>query len=381
MKMNRHLEQHVAVFGESGSGKTVLVSSFYGALQEPEFLSSSNYTVSADDPGQSSRLHGNYLGMKRSGRRPDATRFASDRYSFSVRLEGHSGDGPFDALRVVWHDYPGEWFDGDLSGSAEEDRRLDTFKALLASDVAFLLVDGQRLLDNEGEEERYLKSLFGSFRTGLLALRDDLLEDGKPLVQFPRIWILALSKADLLPHLDVFGFRDLVIEKAAADLVELRRVIEGLVDSPEALAVGEDFALLSSARFEPDRIEVTERLGLDLILPIAAVLPFQRHIRWVEQRQVAAKVVEDLLVGAGEMAQVLVGKVKFAGLPLFLASRVNRDAISKAVRTAARMTGDQLRKHNAAALAAKDHMAAVLTQFQMDLSQGEEDRVLFRSRR
>lgn len=36
MKLNRVLEQHVAVFGESGSGKTVLVSSFHGATQEPE---------------------------------------------------------------------------------------------------------------------------------------------------------------------------------------------------------------------------------------------------------------------------------------------------------------------------------------------------------
>ncbi len=30
------LEQHIAVFGESGSGKTVLVSSFYGAAQDLE---------------------------------------------------------------------------------------------------------------------------------------------------------------------------------------------------------------------------------------------------------------------------------------------------------------------------------------------------------
>ena len=38
MQLNGVLEQHIAVFGESGSGKTVLVSSFYGATQEPEFL-------------------------------------------------------------------------------------------------------------------------------------------------------------------------------------------------------------------------------------------------------------------------------------------------------------------------------------------------------
>ena len=33
----RVLEQHIAVFGESGSGKTVLVSCFYGAMLQHEF--------------------------------------------------------------------------------------------------------------------------------------------------------------------------------------------------------------------------------------------------------------------------------------------------------------------------------------------------------
>jgi hypothetical protein len=42
-------EQNLAVFGESGSGKTVLLSSFYGASQESSFLAESLYKVLADD--------------------------------------------------------------------------------------------------------------------------------------------------------------------------------------------------------------------------------------------------------------------------------------------------------------------------------------------
>jgi ABC-type dipeptide/oligopeptide/nickel transport system ATPase component len=38
MELKRALEQQIAVFGESGSGKTVLLSSFYGAAQDPKFL-------------------------------------------------------------------------------------------------------------------------------------------------------------------------------------------------------------------------------------------------------------------------------------------------------------------------------------------------------
>ena len=79
------LEQHIAVFGESGSGKTVLVSSFYGATQEPDFWNSSLFTVTADDTGLGHQLHANYLGMK-DARRPETTRFASTTFSFLVKL-------------------------------------------------------------------------------------------------------------------------------------------------------------------------------------------------------------------------------------------------------------------------------------------------------
>jgi hypothetical protein len=387
MQLKRALEQHVAVFGESGSGKTVMLSSFYGATQEPEYLQKSLFHVVTDDIGQGSRLHRNYLGMRDSARLPEADRFKSTSYAFSVKLKDGNAKAhdakQFDALRLVWHDYPGEWFEQDVSGPEEAQRRVDTFRSLLGADVALLLVDGQRLIDNAGEEERYLKSLLGNIRNGLLALKDNLLADGKPLVKFPRIWILALSKADLLlPEIDVFKFRDLLIDKAVDDLDELRKVLAGLVESSDALAVGEDFVLLSSGKFEPNRIEVTERVGLDLVLPLAAMLPFERHIKWVEQKQIGAKVVEELLAGAKPLAAALIGKAKFAGLKRRLVMPlVGRGAVNAAMSAASKLVGDQLRKMNSEALAKKDYMAAVLTRFRLDLDEGEEKRVLLRSRR
>ena len=71
MQLKRALEQHIAVFGESGSGKTVMLSSFYGATQEPEFLQKSLFHVVADDIGLGSQLHRNYLGMRDSARLPE----------------------------------------------------------------------------------------------------------------------------------------------------------------------------------------------------------------------------------------------------------------------------------------------------------------------
>ena len=156
-------EQNIAVFGESGSGKTVLLSSFYGATQEPSFRSESLYLVVADDTGQGQRLLQNYLRMRNQAQAPQTTRFAATPYSFTIKPKG-GGDAkaakarPFSALRLVWHDYPGQWFEEEPSSDEEARRRVETFARLLKSDVALVLVDGQKLLDYAGEEEKYLKS-------------------------------------------------------------------------------------------------------------------------------------------------------------------------------------------------------------------------------
>ncbi|MGC5022851.1 TRAFAC clade GTPase domain-containing protein [Micromonospora sp. DT47] len=383
MQLSRVLEQQIAVFGESGSGKTVMLSSFYGATQEPQYLQRNLFHVIADDLGQGARLHRNYLGMRDSARLPSTTRFSATSYSFSVKLRDGSDATdtkarPFDALRLVWHDYPGEWFEQDVSGPEEAQRRVDTFRSLLGSDVALLLVDGQRLLEHSGEEERYLKSLLANLRNGLLSLKDDLLTDGRPLVEFPRIWIMALSKADLLPHLDVFKFRDLLIDKAWDEIDELRKVLAGLVEATDALSVGEDFVLLSSAKFDAGKINVTERVGLELILPLAAMLPFERHVRWNQAWQIPGKVAESLLNGAGSLAAALLGRKSTLPGPLsHLMNLIGPDVVDDAVKLA----GDKLRKMNSEAVAKQEYLAATLTGFRMDLDHGEEEQILLRSRR
>lgn len=397
MRKRRVLEQHIAVFGESGSGKTVLISSFYGAAQEPHNIKKSGFNVVAVNPTHNALLSQNYLGMKNSAQKPDPTRFSSTSYAFTIQMKNVPGvkqakAGPFDALTLVWHDYPGEWFEQDVSGPTEAQRRLDTFKALLGSDVAVLLVDSQKLLDNAGQEEAYLKSLLTNYRHGLLSLKDGLLEDGKPLVTFPRIWIFALSKSDLLPDVDVIEFRDLMLEKAGADIEELRDVLAGLVESNEALSVGEDFVLLSSAKFNKDTIEVAKRIGLDLILPIAAVLPFARHLRWAQTGHVSRMVGSYLLVGVSTLASALglVGSLatKFEGNK----GKGNKGKLVRAIglllvkfgpdlENAVNKGNDKLVKADAEAVAKIHNLASILTGFGIDLDKAEEKRVLLRSLR
>lgn len=379
-------EQQIAVFGESGSGKTVLLSSFYGLAVEQLLSGTEQFDVLAVDTAQGRRLHQNYLGMKNSAVLPMANRFSATSYAFSIKRKPGTATKAKkkipDELRLVWHDYPGEWFEQEPSGPEEAERRIDTFRALLGSDVALVLVDGQRLLDNAGEEERYLKHLLTNVSTQLLKLRDDLLQRDKPLVTFPRIWLMALSKADLLPDMDVIDFRDLLVEKAGAELNKLQGVIESFMEAPEALSVGDDFVLLSSAQFEPEKIEVTKRVGLDLILPIAAILPFSRYVGWASAMRKTTKVAEHLVRVATPVAE-LVGKVK---LPVLLARLPGPLGSAAAfispnlMQTVLDLAGNKVLDMHVEAKAKHDFLTATLTGFQLELDRGDGEKVLLRSR-
>ncbi|MBF4573180.1 ATP/GTP-binding protein [Herbiconiux sp. VKM Ac-1786] len=387
----RVLEQHIAVFGESGSGKSVLISSFYGLMREKRTLDRTRLDVVADDAGQGGRLYSNYLGMKQENRAPEANRFSAIPYSFTARLE-HRGERKtavdYDGIRLIWHDYPGEWFHESPSGPEEERRRADTFRSLLASDVAMVLIDAEELVRNAGHEERYLKLLFTNVRNGLLPIVDDLLEDSKPLARFPRIWMFALSKCDVLPDLKVQEFQDLVVLKTAHEVDQLRQMLGRIVLDKDAFAVGEDFVLLSSAKFSPGAIEVSQRVGVDLIMPIASVFPLRRFMRWAEARNFRGKVVEVLFgrasAAAGVVA-VLVGLVsRAARLPgpvgaiaVLISSVLSKEAIEKIVKLA----GGKLREANEDALEKGDYLRAALTQFGIDLEDAEAQNILLRSRR
>ena len=385
-------EQEIALFGESGSGKTVLASSFYGFSQE-KAAANDLWDMVADDVGQGTRLYRNYLGMRDHATAPPTTRFAGVTYYFSVKLKGGGAKAkkrPFDILRLAWHDYPGDWFTDSPSSEEEANRRVDMFRSLLGSDVAFLLVDGQKLLDYKDEEERYLKSLFTNFRQGLLRLREDLLAGEDRLEEFPRIWIIALSKADLFPDWDVHSFRDLVIWNAAEHIKDLRETLQDLVVTPEALSLGEDFMRLSSAKFElssagrePVVIDVSKRFGVDLILPVASLLPLERLVQWGEKMEIPRQMLDTLADNADAIAEVLI-----AGKPIvdkFLGKIPKVGPFLKwvaypALIEAVKLSEEQIRKINEQARENHDYLTATLTQFRLDLDQGEADGLLIRGK-
>lgn len=371
-------EQQIAVFGESGSGKTVLLSSFYGAAQEPAFLQDSLYRITADDTAQRNRLHQNYLGMRNSDTAPEPTRFAATRYVFSItRRQASGGKGKKPAaeeLRLVWHDYPGEWFEEDPSTEEELARRSDTFAALVGSDVAVLLVDAQRLVDNAGEEERYLKALLTNYSAHVAKVRGQLLPDGSRLVRFPRVWLFGLSKADLLPEMTVTGFRDLLLEKVGQEMTLLHEELSAFVEEPDAFSVGEDFVLLSSARFEPGKIDIDQQVGVKLMLPIAAMLPFSRYTRWAGATRHGSKVAKELLDRSAPVLALIATRLKLPG-PLKLITVVLPFVMGPLLEHSRKKLQDAYD----AATARHDFLTAVLLGFRLDLDKAVDDEVLMES--
>lgn len=274
MRARSAFEQHVAVFGESGSGKTTLLSVFYGHQQAAAFSKAAGYYLLASDTTQGQKLLQTYHRIE-DDLLPPQTRYRQTDFTFLVRPHGLRKD----AGRLVWHDYPGEWWSETREGE-EGQRKQQTFKSLLCSDIALFLVDGQRLKDNC---EHYLPRLFKSFRDELSRQRQTLIEGDDPLQAFPRVWIICLSKADLFPGKDVEWFRSEVIKKACDEVDALREEIRSMVAKPEFVSLGDNYLLLSSAKFDPDTgkiLDPKKTIGIELIAPLALTTPLLYAKKW-----------------------------------------------------------------------------------------------------
>ena len=284
-------DQSVAVFGESGSGKTPLISVFYGHQQSADFKKRTGYSLLAMDATQGHKLLQAYHRIE-DDLLPPQSRFRQNTFEFAVRPHGLNTDG----CRITWHDYPGEWWTETRSGE-EGERKVEAFRALLSSDVALLLVDGQQLLEHQ---DRYIPRLFKSFRDELARIGPQITESGKKLSSFPRVWIICLSKADLFPGKDVEWFKREIHKQACDEVVSLREQIADLVTRPDCVSLGNDFLLLSSARFDPTTGKITDpkhTIGIDLISPLVVTLPLRWARTWSNIEKGAKSVVTILAEG------------------------------------------------------------------------------------
>lgn len=276
-------EQHIALFGESGSGKTTLLTVFYGYQQDTKFQKEAGYRLLADDLTQGQNLLSSFWNL--SSLSLPATRLQSREYSFQIRLDGVTK--PKETAHLVWHDYPGEWWTETKTGDEQQDKE-KTFLALMSSDVALFLVDGARL---KGSGDKYLKCLFCNFKDELCRLKDyPALKRKFPLKHFPRIWLICLSKSDLVPNLTAEEFKKRVLSVANDELQAVKREIQEIIEVPELFTLGEDYMLLSAAEYDEKNESTTnieKRKGVDLILPIAFTVPIKRSLAWAKKKRSA----------------------------------------------------------------------------------------------
>ena len=307
-------EQHIAVFGESGSGKTTLLSVFYGRQQSGRFIDESGYELLANDATLGNQLLAKYHQVQDN--LIQTTRLNSTRYEFSIRPATREKRSKA-AIRLVWHDYPGEWLTEQKSGE-EDVRKKETFEKLVKADVAYFLVDASKLRADGG---RYLKRVFSNFKDVLTRLHADYSAAGKlPFRHFPRLWFICLSKADLLPDWNVQRFKA-ELEVAEEEIANVERVLNSFVGDARNVDFKSGYLLLSSLKVNPDSLKIEnweETKGVDAIVPLSFFAPVFRSYKWAKVRGVSTGVVKTVLTIGGKVFSSL-GSVAVAIASLVLA--------------------------------------------------------------
>ena len=181
-------------------------------------------------------------------------------------------------------------------------------------------------------------------------------------------------------------FRDLLVLKASDEMESLKKTIQSFIETPDALSLGEDFVLLSSAKFEiPEsvnenaEIDVTKRVGLNLILPLGTLLPLERRVQWASQFEIPIGVLNSLADGAVEIARALgpgAGSVLDRFAQKFPKFGKGAAAAVQTLLVAVELAGPELQKIANESIAKQEFMRATLAQFRLDQLQGVQDKVL-----
>lgn len=247
-------EVRVALFGMKGAGKTTLLASYFGNQQRNAFEERHGYRLEAADAAQGSVLLSRYYRLE-GGDFPIGTD-GFDTLRFGLKVH----DLPTPSLDVVWYDYPGGWWETAPSDEAERDARRKALELLLDSHAAILLIDSERYAK---EGLTYVRSLLDQFRAEIRRIVNELSAIGKA-PDFPEQWLIAFSKADLLPErTTAFTLAEQLREGAADQLRGVQKAVGG------TSSFGQEFLLLSAVRGDGRRvIDAHQSLGLTTVAPL-----------------------------------------------------------------------------------------------------------------
>lgn len=247
-------EVRIALFGMKGAGKTTLLASYFGNQQRNAFEERHGYRLEAADAAQGSVLLSRYYRLE-GGDFPIGTD-GFDTLRFGLKVH----DLPIPSLDVVWYDYPGGWWETTPSDESERSARREALARLLDSHAAILLVDSERYLK---EGLTYARTLFDQFRAEIRRSVNELSALGKA-PEFPEQWLIAFSKADLLPErTTALSLAQELREGAADQLAGVQRAVGGNA------SFGREFLLLSAVKGDGQRVlDAHQSLGLTTVAPL-----------------------------------------------------------------------------------------------------------------
>jgi hypothetical protein len=239
---------------------------------------------------------------------------------------------------------------------------------LLDSHAAILLIDSERYVK---EGLTYARSLLDQFRAEIRRIVNELSALGKA-PDFPEQWLIAFSKADLLPErTTALTLAQELREGAADQLLGIQKAVGG------GSSFGEEFLLLSAVRGDGRRVlDAHQSLGLTTIAPLVLLGALSRVAEKTGRGRVWGTLATalDVMRGLTEVVDKLDDflPIKFRALTVLIKALRTKEGLS--------VSAEKLRERQKSAANRGKALDAAAYALRAELASPDTERAYFKTR-